>query len=301
MRLVPILDTSVFLDAASEIISPSDWKTFRRSLPKSGCPLSAVTLGELLTGLARCSPEMFSQAQQALRLARSVSRGRVLPQPRSFAWENILHTPSPYVGVDARQLRMWLESACVAKTKEDLVESKLPDRRALRRGRRCMGLDLVGIASDTFADQAGYVKATQHALQWISSQATESQTDPRARISGRLAERLKHTYGRADWNRRVAESFLEGSGLEPTDERLASLARRLEAAFTLETALARLTLLGTYHFNENPSDWFDCLQLYYLARDGYCAVTQDKRLTKRIEGCAQSQRVFTFDSFIASL
>jgi hypothetical protein len=53
MRLTPILDTSVFLDVARGKIDASDWKIFRRLLPKSGCPLSTITLGELVTGLAK--------------------------------------------------------------------------------------------------------------------------------------------------------------------------------------------------------------------------------------------------------
>ncbi len=299
MRLVPILDTSVFLDAASATISASDWKILRRNLPKSGCPLSAITLGELLTGVAKCLAEMFREAQQALHLARSISKSRVLDQPRSFAWENILHEPSPYSGVDRRKLQTWLELACRAKTKEDLVESALPDKRTLRQGRRYVGLDLAGIAADTSAEQSRYIRATQRALQWMRSQTAENPTG--TRIPPRPAEKLKFTFRRADWNRKVAESFLEGSELEPTDERLAALARHLDAAFTLETALARQTFLGTYRFEDNPSDWFDCLQLYYLARPNYCFLTQDKRLLQRIEGCAQSDRVFTFDSFMASL
>ena len=301
MRLVPILDTSVFLDAASTrgIISPSDWKILRRHLPKSGCPLSAITLGELLTGLARCSSGMFREAQQALHLARSISKSRVLGQPRSFAWENILHAPPPYWGVDRKKLQMWLELACRARTKEDLVESALPDKRTLRRGRRYVGLDLAGIAADTFAERSWYIKAIQHTLQWMSSQATENPTG--TRIPSGRAEKLKYIFRRADWKKKVAESFLEGSGLEPTDERLEALATHLDAAFTLETELARQTFLGTYRFDDNPSDWSDCLQLYYLARHNHCFLTQDKRLLQRIRGCAQSDRVFTFDSFIASL
>jgi hypothetical protein len=132
-------------------------------------------------------------------------------------------------------------------------------------------------------------------------QGRDNRTDIHSRISKKLGEKLKAVYGGADWGTRVAESFLEGSGLDPTDERLTALSTHLEAAFTLETALARLTFAGNYRFDENPSDWFDCLQLHYLARPEYCFVTQDKRLIQRIGDCTQSKRVFLFDSFIASL
>jgi hypothetical protein len=152
MRLVPILDTNVFVNAGKGIITAFDWSVFRRSLPKSGCPLSAITLGELLAGLAGCDREMFSQSQQALHLARSISKGRILDQPKTFVWKNVFRAPYPGPGLDTKKLHLWLELACRAKTKKDLVESKLPDRRTLRRGRRYVGLDLPGIAIDTFAD-----------------------------------------------------------------------------------------------------------------------------------------------------
>src|SRR5215469_10472011 len=141
---------------------------------------------------------------------------------------------------------MWLELACRAKDKQDLVESSLPDRRTLRQGRRFVGLDLAGIAADTSADQSRYIKATQRTLRKISLEETENPTVSRARIPPRTAEKLKFTFRRTDWNKRVAEMFLEGSDLKPTDERLAALATHLGAAFTLETGLARQTFLGTY-------------------------------------------------------
>ncbi len=301
MRRVPILDTNVFLDAANGKISVSDWKILRRSLPKSGCPLSAITLGELLLGLARCTPEMFSQAQESLLLARSVSKGRVLAQPESFAWENVFHMPRPNPGIDARKLHEWLELACRAKTRAALIETKLRDKRALRRGGRYVGLDLFGIERDIVAAQTGYIRAARRTLQWLASHESDDRTAPRARSAQRLVEKLKYTYDQENWKRRTAESFLEGSGLEPTDERLDALATRLDAAFTLGTTLARQTFLGTYRFDKNPSDWFDYLQLHYLAKRDYCFVTRDKRLIHRIAECAQSQSVFTFDSFIGSL
>ena len=79
-----------------------------------------------------------------------------------------------------------------------------------------------------------------------------------------------------------------------------AVATRLDAAFTLGTNLARQSLMGTYRFDEHPNDWFDYLQLHYLAKDDYCFVTEDKRLIRMLQGCAQSQRVFTFGSFMAA-
>ncbi len=104
MRLTPLFDTNIFGDRQRGKISGSEWQHLLRHRPRKGWPLSAITILELLVGVHLVPPEEFNQVKGQLALARELSKGRILDEPRILLCEHVLYKPFPLDPLQERVL-----------------------------------------------------------------------------------------------------------------------------------------------------------------------------------------------------
>lgn len=295
MRPVPILDTSTVVDLAKSKFGPAEQRLLKSLLPRHGCPLSPVTLLELFRGLRSSSDERFSESLEALRVARSLSRGRVLPMPPNFIAAEVFGVKLTSGDILPSRFRILLNIAAKAKTKIELMNIT-----ASCQGRP-IGIDLERI-EDTF--KVPSEKHTRFLTGFLNHVNPEWEAE-RFRSGASLPERgraeIKERLTPERWRIICAEGLAEAVGAEKTPEVLGAARRKAELYFTYISNLLRDVFLGKYRFEKNSNDLFDGFQLYYLTRDAFCLVTEDARLISRTRGCSQSDRVLTLRDFLAHL
>lgn len=287
MQLLPIFDTSVFLDldGSKRRISTADWQLVEQKAPENGWPLSAITVFELLIGLAGCGHQSFAKAQNPLRIAQTISRGRVLEPPKAFIVKELFSEKNSGPVVAPHHLEKWLEIACLARTRDELIAR----------------LDLTPLDIHLGGYSNKHAVAKRQLLANVNPNWRKTRASAGASLPEATRNQLRDRFPLERWKSSLRKGFLSKRGVEPTELNLATFGPRVDAALTLRAELLRQTLLGSYEFDRNSNEDRDVEQLFYLARENNCFVTQDNRLVQLVQQSSQSNRIYSFESFLASL
>jgi len=284
---IPIFDTSAIINLAQRDASDEIWPRLRKRLPARGCPLSFVTVLELLDGLSRGGAEHFDESIKALNLASQLSRRRVLLLSIPFVHRELFGVKSPGAERSKENVKRFLATAQRPTFKNDFLVGKTafldkiqPLIVMTRRGYIKMFEDFLDAKFPDF-DWRSERKKAGHPL---------PETDK---------ENLKRQdFGewKRDYARRMVAQIETRAVLDPANV----ISDRCDGYLTHSVSVIRDTLISGYRFEENPNDFHDGMQLLYLAREAYCLVTDDASLIRRVNKSTQRERILSVNEFVTA-
>jgi hypothetical protein len=286
--VIPIFDTNIFTHVQSGLISTNEWLRLWKHRPRHGWRLSFVTAMELLAGLPDISTESFPRLKQRIETAWSLSRGRILEEPRHLLCTKVLRRPFPpdKVAPAAHLLARHMDVVRCARS--------LAGLRA-----RMRTLDAVKqLAAGPKAEWKTFVEhvATQAYPPW-----RELFRDTGRRLPSEMRAEFERPSVWEASRPGLVKAPLEWLGAEVTDQSVAEMDKRLDAMLRFIGFVVRLFLTGDYNLDTHHSDVFDGFQLQYLAMDHFVIVSNDQDLHVRTSGSLQASRIMTFSEFLQSL
>ncbi len=303
MRVIPLFDTNIFTHARDGTISGRDWQFLLRHRPRKGWPLSAITLLELLVGVHLVSPEKFDQSKRAVVLARELSKGRVLDEPRVLLCENVLHTafPSKLEPISTSVLRQVIEVTCHANSQEEIVEGRVQYKRSLYGKNRSAGINTGLIEKLMAGPKEMWVRTIEAQLTEIDPDWREHFTETGVRLPEQWSSRLDEAEVWEQFRLRFSESILEWLGARTGGPNPLEFSQKIDAVIRFTSWVVCESLLRYYTYAKHESDVYDEFQLYYLADEKYVIVTNDQKLRHRTLESSQASRILSFDQFVKSL
>ena len=292
MHLIPIFDTSVFIDVSKGIISRADWRRVKKLLPKHGCPISFISLQELLIGLHTCSPEYFQEKKRAVEEARVISRQRVLDQPQTFLIRHTIQPEFRGIGLRSSQMKDWLEVACRAKDQRQLSEG-------IKYKGLFFGMDLAVLQKTRFDAGQSQIGILERVLNELHPDWRNLRKETHRSLPQELHDEIQRVDSQV-WRRESAQALIHAAGVTQDESAICSVIAGADATLIFTASLIRDVLLTDYRFESNSNNLFDGLQLYYLADKRFCFVTQDTKLIGRVQQSTQANRVLTVESFLSN-
>ena len=288
VKRTPIFDTSAIIDLSKRDSSDSTLKRLRGLLPRRGCPLSYVTVLELINGVCRSDRDRVSESLKPIILVSRLSRRKVLWSPISFVQKELFGLEDSLHQKSSNDLHIWLGRLIGPKFKHAFVAGGVE------------GTNLGRIKSLADIVEQSHCSYLVHFLNHVHP----SWQSERGRSGSSLAENeretLKRTYPVEKWKSDCAEFFLEALKIAQTQEIIKLVQETCDAYFTFTVNLIRDSLVSNYRFEDNPNDFHDGIQLLYLSRPSYCLVTEDTHLIKRVATSSQRDRILTLDEFISA-
>lgn len=299
LQPTPIFDTNVFGDVQRGKISQADWKYLLRHCPRRGWPLSSVTAFELLAGVNAAPPQDFPNVRERIELAYSVSKGRVLEDPRFLLCKEILRIPPPdRVPSFSLIVSRYMDVIRRANSLKQLLNAGVP-----YKGRKAR-LNTTSVLADVME---GPKKAWIRTVEQMADEKYPAwrdhfqQTNKRRRLPAEMRIELEP---RSAWlaQRPVyIKSLLDWLGASSGPEIIAELSTRLDAVLEFAIFVTREFLLRNYSLEKHQSDVFDQFQLQHLAIDRFVIVTGDPDLLIRTQLSPQVNRIMSCDQFLRTL
>ena len=288
MQLIPIFDTSAIINLAKRDPSDAILLRFRRCLPARGCPLSFVTVLELLDGLSQGGAEHFDESLKAVNLASQLSRRRVLLLPIPFIHRELFGVKSPGAERSKENVKRFLGRAQRPTFKNEFIAGKTDF--------------LDKIEPLIITTRRGYINVFKEFLDakfpdfdWRSARKKSGHPLPHA--DKEKLKRADFEAWKRDYASRMVPPLLATSA---TLDAVNVVADRCDAYVTHSVSVIRDTLISGYRFEENPNDFHDGMQLLYLSRKLHCLVTDDEGLIRRVDKSSQRERVLRIDEFVSA-
>lgn len=301
MRQVPLFDTNIFSDIRQGKIPTSDWQRLLDHRPRTGWRLSAITLLELLVGVHRVAPEKFDQSKKQLLLARKLSKGRVLDEPRVLLCKNVLHTDFPQEPISKSTLTRLMEIACCANSKTEILEGRVQYRPSVYRGKGPMGINTGVIDELVAGPKEMWVRQIENLLRQIDPDWRSHSTETGLRLPEEVTRKLESPELWKQLRLKFSESVLEWLGPHQVATTPLEFAQKIDAVLQFTLWVLHESLVRKYAYDKHDSDVYDQFQLHYLADERYVFVSNDKKLRNRTADSSQASRILSFDQFMRRL
>jgi hypothetical protein len=287
VRLTPIFDTSAIINLSKRDSTDSVWTRLKTLVPRHGCPLSYVTVLELIHGLRLSGNGQLDDSLKAVVLASRLSRRAVLLSPYPFIERELFGIRNQESERSSANLKRWLGIAIGPTFKTQFAVGRVE------------GMNLEKIESlFAFIKQRHSIHLEQF-LNRLNPTWRLERENSGSSIPEEQREEFKRTVPVDKWKRDCAEYLLNEMKIERTTDTTNAVRDGCDAYFTFTVSLLRDSIISNYRFDENPNDFHDGIQLLYLSRPWFCLVTEDKRSIKRASNSSQSNRILTIDQFIA--
>jgi hypothetical protein len=263
-----VFDTQIASHVCNGLIPTNEWHRIKRFVSQRGRhAISAVTLYELIAGIAGGDERHFRENQQRLNLLSELAKTKYLALPRDFLRETVfgLNALKPEFG--PQNLRLWVQ-----------VISKADSKRQVNGPVSIRGVEY-GFDLSTIPNVIAKGKR-DHSMQ---------------------LQELREGKLRIPTTERWIASRLRECQVDTTPQNIAKLIARLDAPRQYDFFLFRLAKNHDYDFARHDSDWLDMIQLFYLADPLVHFVTLDTNIRRRTLGSSQSARILSFDEFKAKL
>ena len=134
-RVTPIFDTNIFGQLQDGSISQDRWQCLLKHRPRHGWALSNVTALELLSGVHNISEERFPHLRSQIDFALTLSRGRILEDPKFLICTKVLGAefPAKLVRPSANLIAHYMDIVRRARTLEEILKCRVPYKNG-RRG-----------------------------------------------------------------------------------------------------------------------------------------------------------------------
>jgi hypothetical protein len=285
MRLTPIFDTSSLINLSREDDLDAVVKRLRPLIPSHGCPLSFVTTLELFRGLSNGHPDKIERTLKPLLLAARISRRVVLRTPLTFvSWE--LFKAEDALNHRPKLLMDWLEK---------IQTPNFADRYT--SGDVEMDFGRIGPIFNK-VEQEEPLNTERMLDEWNPEWRADRRKG--SALPQELREMAKRGMQFDTLLNALPERFLSALQIEPTPANLSKAKIHCDAYFAFQVNRLRASVLGNYHFEKNPNDFHDWLQLLYLARPWFCFVTDDGPSLDRIRQSGQRARIMSLKEFLST-
>lgn len=295
MRPIPIFDTNVIADVQRGRISQTDWRTLLRHRPGQGWPLSSVTAFELLAGIDAAP---FEPLKAQINLAFSLSKGRILEDPRFLLCKEILHIPFPTDRLPrfSTTVARYMDVIRRAVSLKQLLTTGVP-----YKGRK-VRLDTTSVLAEVMA---GPKKTWTASVERTADEKYPAWRELFQKTGRRLPpEMRKELEPRSAWEPQrpnFVHALLDWLAATSSPELVTGLCTRLDAVLEFTIFVVREFLLRDYSLEKHQSDVFDQFQLQYLAMDRFVIVSGDPDLSTRTRQSPQAARIMSFDQFLGTL
>jgi hypothetical protein len=260
------LDTSVCVSVANGKIPPAEWKAVWKFVAnRFNYAISAMTLGEIMVGIARGDSEHFEENRNALRVMYQTHKRSFLRMPGRFVLEKVLNEDRRNPGLEPPDFEIQIRVALAAVSKDELERGRvvLRDSPGIVRG-----IDLRAIDESIRRGKEHFARRLEQLREGILEV-------PRPELSVRL--------------------WLNELGKDATDEECSKVTAALDAAYRHEQTLYNLAKRGNYDFSRHGSDWIDGQQLFYLCDPTIHFIARDGGIKAWTAGSNQADRIVPYD------
>ncbi len=258
---------------------------------------------ELLAGVHDVPSENFTQLREQVKLAYELSKGRILEEPRFLLCKEVLRVPFPtdLVPPSAEVLARYLEVVRLAKSREEILERRVPFKGLLTRGKGRAGFETSVLKQLVATPKSEWKERVEALASEIYPRWREHFQETGKRLPDQICRELN---SRSTWEAERAkfgESILRWLGGSAEPEWVAGITKRLDAVLEFTIYVVREFLTRDYKLENHESDVYDQFQLHYLAMDRFVIVSKDKDLSMRTPRSSQADRILSFEKFLQSL
>lgn len=265
------LDTQIVSDAERGHIGADDWERASIYLRHATryC-VSALTVSELLAGLAGAGPRYFEKHKRRLRVLLS-------PNPQAEVFDFIKYFVARRLGLTIQRPE---------HLEDDFLNTisivlSAPSKEALLDGFPLPGVkpqQTVRIRIDRFV------------------QEMEENRSAYVNVMGYRQGRAIPKLSPRDW----ASNLMKLYGASSDSDSLAKVAESLSAAYEFEMSVNALVRNPNFSVSKNASDLFDGQQLCYLCDPNVVFITNDSDFKTRAGKSPQATRIKTFAELLSS-
>ena len=266
-----VFDTQVISRICDGSIFPAEWDEVRHYMSKHArYAISAITLYELIVGIAGGDDGHFRENQARLRALCAPSKRKFLPSVLDFIRSNLFDLAPRKPDFGPEKLRIWVDVILKAKTKTEVC------------------------GPITLSRSGNWNKQYGFDLSLLANQIQQGKQHHATELKELRQERL-----RIPTPERWTESRLRECGIEISPPNVTRLLAGLDAARRYDFFLFDIANNGEYDFARHDSDWLDIMQLCYLGDPLIHFVTCDKDFKVRTSGSSQAKRILSFDELKA--
>lgn len=266
-----VFDTQVISRICDGSIPPAQWNEVRQYMSKHGrYAISAITLYELIAGIAGGDDSHFRENQARLRVLCDPPKRQFLPSALDFMRSYLFRLDPQKPDFGPEKLRIWVDVILKAKTKTE-VRGPIPLSRSGNWNKQ-YGFDLRLLANQ------------------IQQGKQHHATELRELRQGRL---------RIPTPERWTASRLRECGIEISSPNVTRLLAGFDAARRYDFFLFDIAKNRAYDFARHDSDWLDIMQLCYLGDPLIHFVTCDGDFKVRTSGSSQAKRILSFEELKA--
>jgi predicted nucleic acid-binding protein len=264
------LDTQIVSDVERGYIGADDWSHVSHYLKQATryC-ISALTIGELLAGMAKGDSEYFEKHKRRLRVLLS-------PGPPAEVFDFIIYFVARELGLPV-QRPAHLEDDFLNAI--DLILSA-PSKEALLDGFPLPGAD---------SDQTVRIRIDRFVKEM------EENRGGYTRVMGYRQGRIAIEVSPQLW----ASKLLEFYGVSGSADSITDVAERLSATYEFEMAVNKLVQNPNFPVPRRTSDLVDGQQLCYLCNPNVVFITNDSDFRTRAVKSPQAKRIKTFAEVLA--
>jgi hypothetical protein len=287
VKLIPIFDTSTIRNLSDLSDSDPILRRLTSCIPTRGCPLSHATVLELFHGLFNCSKDRIDDALKPIFLAARLSRRHVLPLPLRFIEREVFQIRASYRDPSSADLKRWL----------GITQRPGFSTRFASGSDEGLNVEKVETLFETIRE--GHQSAMALFCDDIYPQWRVHRDTFRTAFPEDLRQKIKQAaVDYETWRAKAGLHFLKALEIEINDDNLRRV-ERCDAYLSFLFSLFWDSSVGNYHFDKNPNDFHDGLQLLYLSHPLYCVVTEDKKWKVRASKSRQCDRIVSLDEFLS--
>lgn len=264
------LDTQVISDVERGHVGADDWSRVSGYLKHATqyC-ISALTIGELLAGMANGDSEYFEKHKRRLRVLLS-------PGPPAEVFDFITYFVARKLGLTVQR---------PAHLEDDFMNTiglilSAPSKEALLNG-----FPLPGAESD---------QTVRIRIDRFVKEMEENRTRYTS-VMGYRQGRLAIEVSPQIW----ASNLLQFYGVPGSAESIADVVERLSATYEFEMAVNKLVQNPNFPVSRRTSDLVDGQQLCYLCDPNVVFITNDSDFRTRVGKSAQAKRIKTLAEVLA--
>lgn len=263
-----VFDTQVISNVCTGAIPRSEWDEVLKYISRR-CryAISAITLYELLAGIANGDVAHFAENQHRIRVLCEPLKREFLPLVGDFVRFRVFRLAPRKLAFQPHKLKLWADVVLTAKTREELVRGRVTLSRPGHAG-KSYGFDLPLLAKQIENGKQNHSERLEALRQ------------------GKLLASTPDTW---------TQAVLREIGVPVNPANATRLLGALDAAHEHDLYLYSMARNHTYDFAEHDSDWLDGQQLYYLADPLLKFITCDTKIRIRTRSSSQRDRILSFE------
>jgi hypothetical protein len=215
--------------------------------------------------------------------------------------ERILKRKFPLEPISVSNISKMLRVVSHSAAKQDIGKQKVFIKRVSRNTTLRGGFDAQIIDDLLAGPKRDWVQQINEMLDAVYPQWRDSLSQSNRRLPTEIRAEWEKTDILARNRRDSLRVLIDWLAPGMTEEEAAQFEPKVDALLTMDTYILREILFNNYNFEKHESDFYDRLQLHYLADDRCVFVRRERRLLTYVTGSAQANRILNFDEYLSAL